>query len=395
MNANKLLHTHLENYCETIHASRLQALMDVAIGVQRSGNLALSAIGRSLPGESKIKHKIKKVDRLEGNVNLYTELKELYEGLSNYIFKYIAKECSTPIIIDLCYLKDNRKVQMLSAEIPLKGRSLPVYREVFESGELSGRAKDFITNLSKCIPIEREVIVLMDAGFSEDWFSAIENKGWYWLTRVRQGKSIKLTPDSEWLETKDFLSTIGEKSKHYKEAFLMKTYARPCRLVTKKNPEKNTKARYKKLPRNYNAGSGDYKRSAKEPWILATNLESKFNTTQIINFYKKRMQIEESFRDLKSHQFGLCARYVKTDCVYRWGVKMILGAIVQVIYWIVGVVAYSQNFHSAFQANTVKDRKVFSYFFLGQLMFEHEKVNKLDLKYNQLPQIIEMELARW
>jgi hypothetical protein len=395
MNANKLLYTHFEEFCETIHSNRLKALMDVAVGVQRSQSLALSAIGRNLPGTAKVKHKIKKVDRLEGNLNLYAELGELYEGLSNYIFKYIAKETSTPIIIDLCYLKDNRKVQMLSAEVPLKGRSLPLYREVFESGELSGRAKTFINHLSQCVPHDREVIVVMDAGFSEDWFAAIEELNWYWLVRVRQGKRIKLAKDSEWLETKAFLGTIEPRAKHYAEAFLMKTHERSCRLVTKKNAEKNTKAKYKKLPRDYNAGSGDYRRSAKEPWILATNLPKNFNTTQILSFYKKRMQIEESFRDLKSHQFGLSARYVKTDCVYRWSVKMILGAIVQVIYWITGIVAYSQNFHSTFQANTVKDRKVFSYFYLGQLMFEYEKIDRLNFEYDQLPQIIERELARW
>ncbi len=64
-------------------------------------------------------------------------------------------------------------------------------------------------------------------------------------------------------------------------------------------------------------------------------------------------------------QFGLSARYASTKSIYRWGVKMLLAAIVQTMFWIIGVIAHSQNYQRAFQANTVRDKKVFSYFYLG------------------------------
>jgi len=394
MEAGKLLHEYFNEHCETIHSSRLQAVMDVAEGLQKSQSLSLSAMGRNLSGTMDIKHKIKKVDRLESNEHLHGELGLLYKGLSNYIFQYISQETHAPVIIDLCYLKDNRKTQMLSAEVALKGRTLPLYREVFTSGELKGRAKHFISNLRKCLPADKHVLVIMDAGFGDDWFEAIEESDWYWLVRIRQGKNIKLSKDTEWLETKDFLSTIESRARHYKEAFIMKRHDRACRLVTKKNKVKNTKENYKNPPGNYNAANGDYSRSAKEPWILATNLPETFNTTQILSYYKKRMQIEESFRDLKSHQFGIGARYARTECIHRWGVKMLLGAIVQVIYWITGIIAHNQHYQKYFQANTVKDKKIFSYFYLGRLMFEHDKVKELNIKYENIPEIIQVELAR-
>jgi len=234
----------------------------------------------------------------------------------------------------------------------------------------------------------------MDAGFGEDWFEAIESMDWHWLVRIRQGKQIKLTENTDWLEIKDFIGNIGNRTQHYKKAQIMKEHMRNCRLVAKRNIIKDTKEKYKRQPRNYNAGNGDYARSWKEPWILATNLPEKFSTTQILNFYKKRMQIEESFRDLKSHRFGIGARYACTDCIERWGVKMLLAAIVQIIYWVIGVIAHSQNFQKHFQANTVKDKKIFSYFYLGRLMFEHDKIKELNLERCQIPQIIQMELAR-
>jgi hypothetical protein len=73
---------------------------------------------------------------------------------------------------------------------------------------------------------------------------------------------------------------------------------------------------------------------------------------------------------------------------------MLLASIVQIVFWIIGVIGHSQNFQKVFQANTVKDKKVFSYFYLGQLIVEYGKLNDLNLDYKNLPKIIEQELAR-
>lgn len=395
MQAVKFLHNYLSNYCEEIHSNRLQAVMDVAVGLQKCQSLALSSMGRNLEGPIAIKHKIKKVDRLENNEYLHGELEKLYEGLSSYIFQYLSKEADTPIIIDLCYLKDNKDIQMLSAEVALKGRSLPLYREVFKAGELSGRAKGFLEKLSPCLPTNSKVIIVMDAGFGEDWFSAVESMGWNWLVRVRGVVQIRLTENSDWLKIEDFIDNIGQKAQHYPNAQIIKQYGRTCRIIAKREPLKNTKEKYRKNPAGfYNAGNKSYSRSKREPWILGTNLPISHNTTQVINFYKKRMQIEESFRDLKSHRFGIGGRYARTECINRWNVKMLLASIVQIIYWVIGVVAHSQNFQKYFQANTVKNKKIFSYFYLGRLMFEHDKVRELKIDGNQLPAIIKQELSR-
>lgn len=393
MNANTLLHNHFINFCPDIHAIRLQSIMDVASGLQKSQNLSMASMGRKIDAASKIKNKIKKVDRLESNVHLHKELENLYQALSSYIFTYVSYEANTPIIIDLCYLKDNCAVQMLSAEIAIKGRSLPLYRDVFNQGELKKRASQFISNLKDFIPKNKPVIIIMDAGFGEDWFKAIESQGWYWLVRIRQGKNIQIEPHAEWTSIKDFIPTIGLKSKCYPNAKIMKEHERNCRIVTvKKLPKNRRKPQF--TPRNDKAGNNAYRLAAKEPWILATNLPTQYKTTQIINFYKKRMQIEESFRDVKSHRYGLSGRYISTTCVHRWGVKMLLASIVQIVFWIIGVIGHSQNFQKVFQANTVKDKKVFSYFYLGQLIIEHDKLGELIIDFENLPKIIEQELAR-
>ena len=74
-----------------------------------------------------------------------------------------------------------------------------------------------------------------------------------------------------------------------------------------------------------------------------------------------------------------------------YGIKMLLAAIVQITYW---VIAHSQNKQSYFQANTVKDKKLFSYFTLGKLMIEHNQLGALAPDSRPLLDIIEQELSR-
>ncbi|TAK73187.1 MAG: hypothetical protein EPO11_08795 [Gammaproteobacteria bacterium] len=86
MPINTLLYAELMNLCPEIHVTRLQALMDVATGLQHSKRFTIFDIGRHLQSGAELKHRIKKVDRLFGNKHLYSELADVYEGLSQYVF---------------------------------------------------------------------------------------------------------------------------------------------------------------------------------------------------------------------------------------------------------------------------------------------------------------------
>jgi hypothetical protein len=222
----------------------------------------------------------------------------------------------------------------------------------------------------------------------------LEKLGWYWLVRIRKGKKIKRSPEDEWLSIKDFIPLIGEKAHHYPNGFLSQKHQRQCRIITKKQfSEQDKRPKPKVLPGYYNAGRKGYSVSAREPWILGTNLPNEYKASEIINIYCKRMQIEESFRDIKSHQFGLGSRTARSESVYRWRVKMLVAAIVQVLIWVVGVFAYYKGIHLEFQPNTEKKRKVFSYFFLGRLVIEHDRLKALDMNPHDLEAAFKSELG--
>ena len=390
MNIQDILKNALQEQCPSIHNNRLNAVLDVAEGLRQSQNLSMAAIGRNLSGAAKVKHKIKKVDRCLGNKHLHKELHSLYSGLSYFIFEHIKHLKENTIVIDLCYLKDDHTVQMLSAQMCTRGMALPLYQDVFTEGDLKDRTSVFLDGLKALVPEDKTVIIVMDAGFHVEWFKCIERHGWNWICRIRRGKDIHVA--GTWISVKDYIPKIESITKDQGDIQLTKKHKYNCRLVTTRKALKGRKQKISRGRTSNKKANGSYAQSAKEPWILATNLTNETHkASQIVAFYAKRMQIEESFRAIKSHQFGLSARYVRTLDINRWAVLMLLAAIILITYWVIGVIGHSQGMQKIFQVNTSTKRQ-FSYFTLGRLLIEHNKLHEIPKLNQTLQAIIEQEL---
>ena len=116
--------------------------------------------------------------------------------------------------------------------------------------------------------------------------------------------------------------------------------------------------------------------SYREPWLLVSSLKKEGHAKKIVQLYKQRMTIEESFRDTKSAQYGLSMNDNKTIKPKRYSVWLILAALASLIAWIYGYCAEQAKLHFDFQANTYKHRRVPSYFYLGcQIIRKKIKIN--------------------
>ena len=386
MNIQEILREVLQEQCPFIHNSRLNAVFDVAEGLRASQNLAIASIGRKLSGGSSAKHKIKKVDRCLSNQALYEEVHSLYAGLSYFVFKHLEFLKENCIVIDLCYLKDGHQVQMLSAQICTRGMTLPIYQQIFNEGELKDQTEIFLVKLKELIPLNKKVVVIMDAGFHVEWFKIIENYGWNWVCRIRSGRNIFI--DESWKRVEDFIQEVPMKTKDYGDVLLTNNHKYQARLITTRNTPKDRKAKAK-------VSNDAYNKAAKEPWILATNLSNETHKSpDIIKLYSKRMQVEETFRAIKSHQFGLSARYIRTNDVKRWSVLMLLSSIVLITYWVVGVIGYNQGMEKYFQTCSNKNpKRQFSYFTLGKYIIEYGRLDKILPIDKPLSMVIEEELT--
>ena len=109
-----------------------------------------------------------------------------------------------------------------------------------------------------------------------------------------------------------------------------------------------------------------YRKSANDPWLLASSLSDETHSAkQVVNLYSKRMQIEEGFRDLKSSKYGLSFEHAHSKKIERIQVQLLLAMLASLITHITGLAAENEKLHYQFQANSIKDRRVLSYFYLG------------------------------
>ena len=103
-----------------------------------------------------------------------------------------------------------------------------------------------------------------------------------------------------------------------------------------------------------------------EPWLLASSLSNTKHTVKhIVNLYKKRMQIEQAFRDLKNTRNGFGFRHCRAQNVKRFEVALLIAALAMFLLWLIGRVKKEDNSHFSYQANTVKSRNVLSCFSIG------------------------------
>ena len=110
-----------------------------------------------------------------------------------------------------------------------------------------------------------------------------------------------------------------------------------------------------------------YKRLHRAPWLLATSLPHDDTAgARIKRLYASRMQIEETFRDVKSHRWGLGLRYCRSRSAKRLQVLLLIAALATLALWLVGLAARGLGLSGRFQANTERRRAVLSDVFVGR-----------------------------
>jgi len=97
-----------------------------------------------------------------------------------------------------------------------------------------------------------------------------------------------------------------------------------------------------------------------------------FKAQDLVNIYKRRMTIEEAFRDTKNEYYGLGLKRSRSNNIERLQALLLIALIAQYTLYVIGKAAEILKYHYHFQANTIKKRRVLSYCYLGKRILKHQ-----------------------
>lgn len=244
------------------------------------GRLTLSGIARCFPARATSKSRYKRLTRFLDNKNF--KMINLTTDLVRLIYP---EEDLLPVIIDQTQIGD---VQVISANVPAEGRSIPLAISTFEYGKIETSQnlleEEFLTTLSSQLPKEIKMVEIADRGY---------------------GKSILL---KNRLKRQELFIIRGRRDVGINYEENKKTYRKSLGRL------KHSLGKPRRYRNCLYQGKKEIKvdvivyrqRSFKEPWFLLvpSGKEDILSTERVIELYRRRMNIEVTFRDFKS-QLGV------------------------------------------------------------------------------------------
>jgi hypothetical protein len=368
MHKFKFCQNLLDNALESsIHSKRKKCLVRFLSDLMDyDATLSVTEIGKKLSSKATVKSKIYAAHQFINNYKLERDIFYIYKGLAHFFWKD-AKDIV--VLVDwtgAC----SEGYHVLKASVAAHGRSIPIYHETHpesyqENAEIH---RQFLLRLKEIIPSHLAVSIVTDAGFHRDWFQQALDLGWDIVGRIYSRYYYKIEEGLDWLKVSDihFKGTgkpiaLGKiklgKTKRPMEGYL---YTYKERLSGKIRKKKN------KYPSHDKAFSDYYKNG----WVIFSSLDKPAHL--LIAYYKKRMQIEQNFKDIKNEQLGMGLRRNASSGKTRINMLFFLAVLLIMIAWWFGLMIESLNKHRSYQANTIKHKRVRSFVHLARMAFRHE-----------------------
>jgi len=370
MHAAQFLHKQLTVGQPQIHKKRLSSLISAVVGLLSCEVLQLSAIGRASANSCTDKDAIKRVDRLLGNNELHRERVGVYQWQARRI---IGSQEQPILLLDYSDVNAARTHFILRASVALEGRSLVVYEEVHDRENYAPYWQAYMKTLRIVLPRDCKPIIVADAGFRGPWRKAIAAMGWYYVIRQRNRDLIRLNDEKSWHSCKDLYQFASTSPKYLGVLEINRVEPEQVNACIIHHKPKKRKKRTSTGVVDQSKHSNKNANREREPWLLLTNLKKCYNIAKkIVAIYASRMQIEESFRDLKSHRYGFAFRGNRCENSNRLQVLLLIAALAHFMTWLMGLYAERNNLHRKMQANTETARRVLSVCTVGLNVFRKQ-----------------------
>ena len=377
MNVRTILKKTIALVTPNMHLTRRFSLISSLESLMTGASATVTNLGRGINSPAREKHRIKRADRLLSNSHVQQASFTIYREMA----KYTVGKAKRPIIlIDWSDLDEYKGHFLLRATLASHGRGLCVYEEVHDikTKEKPKTHRQFLQNLAKVLEQDCRPIIVTDAGFKTPWFREVLQLGWDFVGRARKPNFYSLD-DTHWQCISHFYKQATTCPKSY-EGAIARSNCLKCRLVIYKQSPKGRKSLNHLGQERQSKTAKVYKKSANDPWLLVTSLPQGRQLAQrVMKIYRLRMQIEEGFRDMKSHRFGQGFEYNKTKSIKRLSILILLTTLVHWLLMVIGLATKLTNQHRQYQANSSKKDNVLSLHFLG-LRAVANKAAKLTMK---------------
>ena len=301
MNVKQLISKYLLDVTPTMHKVRRLSLFAAIESTINGGVLSVTGLGRNIDNRAYEKHRIKRVDRLCGNVHLKQEIPLVYSRMC----VAIVGQNKQPIIhVDWSDMDTRKQHFLIRASIATQGRLLTLYEEIHPLSlkEKPKTHRLFMQKLKAMLPQNVTPVIVTDAGFRIPWFTLVESLGWDFVGRVRNKTFCNKKRDSTWLPVKSLyqLGTLRPKDLGQYQQGMKQSFESRMVVVLRKAKGRKDKTATGERARKSKTFRACAERE-KEPWLLATSLnKTRYSSKKVVKIYAIRMQIEESFRDLKT-----------------------------------------------------------------------------------------------
>jgi hypothetical protein len=171
MRATEVLQRCLDSALAPMHALRRQTLLLALESLLVGRRVVLIDLARSWVGAERIRAPLKRLDRLLGNPRLHAERERLYGGM----VRWLVRSPAPVIVVDWCRLKADGRWHLLRAAVPVGGRTLTLFEQVFPERQLASpkAERGFLLRLKALLPPDSRPILVTDAGFRAPWLLAV------------------------------------------------------------------------------------------------------------------------------------------------------------------------------------------------------------------------------
>lgn len=332
-----------------LHSKQAKALEDVVGAAVSGAHLSLSRLARCVEPSTTVRHRIKKVDRLLGNVAVHAGRGALYGAIAQ---RWLAGVTQLLVVVDWSDVTADQRWHLLRASVALEGRSVTLYEEIHPQSKYANYEvhRRFLARIARLLPVGNQPIVMTDAGFRSPWFELVRKRGWQWIGRIR-GKDMVQVSDLPWRRCSDMYREASAQAQSFEHARYVRSHPIDCRLVLAKREAKGRQRLGRKGRPCRGHTSLKSARAAREPWLLACSRDlAHLSPEAIVALYRQRMRIEQSFRDLKNERVGLGLSVSRSRSGKRLEVLLLIGHLAAWLMRLIGEAAQQCQMHLQFQS---------------------------------------------